>query len=146
MKRIALLLFATLLFCGCRYEESSWSIYSPDERIVGDWRLMVVEKNGQVSVDSIAPLGNKHWNYHFFYIDQQFSVTTTQNSALISSVRGDWSLGNKYRDLTVFYVLDNQRFSYTAQIVKLSNKELKYRYTDANGDKWYLELYKQLGY
>ena len=136
--------FAVLCCVSCRFEEPSASIHAPEERIVGNWFVASVKKNDQKSVDSLAPLGNIHYCYHNFYINQQFSVTTYSKGVRLSSVRGDWAFEKKYKGLKIFYVLENERFSHTAEVIKLSNKKLKYRYTDIKGDKWEFEMTKQI--
>ena len=144
MKRLfpALYLLA-VLFSGCRYDEPSFSLNSPENRLIGYWLLQVVEKNGEKITDPGEYFANKPGNYYSFFFDGPFAVTTMVDKLPIESVKGIWILTDKNRKLDINFTLKNREYIYIADIIKLSNKELKYKYIDSEGNKWYLEMYKR---
>ncbi|MDL2297409.1 hypothetical protein LJC68_10080 [Bacteroidales bacterium OttesenSCG-928-B11] len=142
-KNILILVVAALFLGGCRYEEGVINFNSPENRLVGEhWQLQTVRKNG----DKITEAPNdalQLYNYYTFYYAGPMSVTHfTETGMRLESSRGEWSFEDKNKKIYVFFTLRNRNYTYTATIVKLSGKELKYRYTDNNGDEWTLEFFK----
>lgn len=145
MKRIYILLIMFLaLLTSCRYEESSFSFKSPENRLIGYWLLQETYLNGNL-VDSTDYEANTPFlNLYYFSYDGFLLVTSyVGNSITESTGTGVWSLGDKKSRLDVHFTLFNKRYRYEAEIIKLSERDLKYRYKDSYGDEWELRLYKR---
>ena len=144
MKKLLYIFCITaLLFTACRYEEPSASVQKPEYRLTGYWLLQDTKLNGNSVDTSIYDANIPQMNYYAFYHYGPFAVTSIINNALVESKTGNWQLVDKDRNLEMFFVLYNKTYRYKAQIIKLSNKELKYRYTDPQGDVWTLHFFKR---
>jgi len=143
MKKIfPILLLAVIFLNACRYEEPSFSLHSPEYRIIGYWSLQSVFKN-EVAIDSVELYANAVGNYYAFFYDGPFAVTAYINSVLTESVKGSWGFQNNYKQLNLDFVLKNHHYVYTADIIKLSMREMKYEYEDEDGNIWRLEFYSR---
>ncbi len=145
MKKIIpfLLIILVGIFVGCRYEEPGGSLKSPENRLIGYWFLQAVYKN-DVQMDSVKDvLANQPGNYYSFHFDGPFAVTALIDQTIEESVRGDWKFENKKKSLNLVFVLHSVYYNYTADIIKLSGQELKYRYRDERGNTWRLHFYKR---
>ena len=131
-----------LLFTSCRYEEPSFSFQSPEKRIVGYWLLQEVQLNGKSVDTSVYDANIPKMNYYSFYHYGPLSVTSFINNAIVESKSGSWELVDKKRNLNIFLKLHDKTYNYKAEIIKLSNKELKYKYLDKNGDEWTLQFFQ----
>lgn len=143
MKKIfSVLILALIFLSACRYEEPSFSLHSPEHRLIGYWSLQNVYKNG-VAIDSVELYANAVGNYYAFFYDGPFSVTAYIDGILTESVKGGWEFQNKHKELLLDFTLKNHRYAYTAEIKKLTMKQLKYEYKDENGNVWKLEFYSR---
>lgn len=145
MKRnIIILLLLTFAFCGCRYEEGVLNFQSPENRLVAElWQLQKIRKNGE-EITEAPNDALKLYNYYTFFYGGDMTVVTYTNTGLsLESTHGEWSFEDKNKKLYVSFTLRNRNYTYTARIVKLSAKELKYRYTDLNNDEWTLEFFNR---
>lgn len=143
-KTIFISLLAALLCTSCRYEEPTVSFYSPESRLIGYWDLQNTYKNGvKLTEEECSVLPNKpeSYTYYSFFYDGLMDVTSYISGVTQVSTFGTWKFTNKQKDLEITVKLKNRTYSYTAEIIKLSRKELKYRYVDNNGDTWQLEMY-----
>ena len=128
---------------SCRYEEPSFSLQKPEDRLVGYWLLQATDLNGKSVDTSIYNANIPQMNYYSFYYYGPLSVTSFINNAKVESKSGSWDLINKNRNLNIFLNLYNKTYRYEAEIIKLSNKELKYKYIDPQGDEWTLHFFKR---
>jgi len=128
---------------SCRYEESSFSLQKPENRLVGSWLLQETLLNGQSIDTSVYDANIPGMNYYSFYYYGPLSITSFINSSVVDSKSGSWELADKNRNLKIFLLHYNKTYNYKAEILKLSNKELKYRYLDTQGDEWTLHLFKR---
>ena len=143
MKKVfSTLVLAALFFSACRYEEPSFSLHSPEYRIIGYWALQNVYKN-EVAIDSDELYANVPGNYYAFFYDGPFAVTAYIDGVLTESVKGTWQFLNNYKQLDIDFVLKNHHYEYTADIIKLSMREMKYEYEDEDGNIWRLEFYSR---
>ena len=143
MKKIfPVLILAALFLNACRYEEPVFSLHSPEYRLIGYWSLQTIYKN-DVIIDSVELHANAVGNYYAFFYDGPFAVTAYIDGVLTESVKGSWSFQNNYKQLNLDFVLKNHHYVYTADIIKLSMRELKYEYEDEDGNIWRLEFYSR---
>ncbi len=147
MKRIISIIilcsFVGITFSGCRYEEGPGiSFKKPEDRIQGYWLLERVFKNGEqvIKVDEPA---NKVSNYYAFFFDGYLAVTAYDNGTTRESPTGKWLFQNGEKNLKMDFVLMGKHYMYEARIKKLSDQELRYEYTDEEGNEWRLVLFKQ---
>ena len=131
------------VFVSCRYEEPSASLKSPENRLIGYWVLQETYLNGTAVDTSIYDANVPEITYYLFYYYGPLSVTSFINKAQVESKLGSWELIDKNRNLNIFLVLYNKTYNYKARIVKLSDKELKYRYSDPQGNEWTLHFFKR---
>lgn len=141
MKNSTRLLLVMLLVLGtssCRYEDGPYiSFSSPETRLVGYWKLSKTELNGN-EVTTPSNISNLPGNYFAFFIERMLAVTTVKDGVITESVSGYWEFQNNEKELIVNFVLANKKYSYIAEIKRLTKKELVYEYTDENGDTWNL--------
>lgn len=148
MKKVSLLLISSLfLITSCRYEDASFSFKSPESRLIGYWLLQETFLN-DVSMDTVHyEAYYPELNVYYFFYDGPMSVSSYVGNALTESTSsGSWDFKDKKRTLDINFTLFNKRYRYDAEIVKLSERELIYRYTDSFGDKWELHFYKRYSY
>ena len=131
------------VFISCRYEEPSFSFQKPENRLIGYWLLEKTLLNGQSVDTSIYNANIPQMNYYSFYYYGSLSVTSFINKNMVESKSGSWELVDKNKNLNIFLVLYNRSYNYKAEIIKLSNKELKYKYLDSQGDEWTLHFFKR---
>ena len=131
------------IFASCRYEEPVINFQKPEERLVGYWLLQETQLNGKSVDTSIYNANIPSMNYYSFYYYGPFSVTSFINNSIVESKSGSWELVDKDRYLNIFLILYNKTYNYKAKIIKLSNRELKYRYSDSQGDEWTLHFFKR---
>ena len=131
------------LFASCRYEEPSASLQSPENRLIGYWLLQETFLNGNAVDTSIYNANVPEMNYYLFYYNGQLSVTSYINNSPVESKSGSWELVDKNRNLNIFLVLYDKTYNYKAKIIKLSNKELKYKYSDFQNNEWTLHFFKR---
>ena len=143
MKKLFYVFCITMLaFVSCRYEEGI-GIGDPEERLAGYWLLQETHLNGKPVDTSIYNANIPHMNFYAFFYYGPLSVTSFINNAMVESKSGSWKLVDKKRNLEIFLLLYNKTYNYKAKIVKLSNKELKYKYSDPQGDEWMLHFFKR---
>lgn len=145
MKRIYILLITFLaLLTSCRYEESSFSFKSPENRLIGYWLLQETYLNGNLVDSTDYEANNPFLNLYYYSFDGFLLVTSyMENSITESTGASTWTFKDKKSTLTLNFTLFNKRYRYDAEIIKLSERELKYRYSDSYGDEWELHLYKR---
>ena len=134
---------AMLVFTSCRYDEPSFSFQSPENRLVGYWQLDETYLNGEKVDTSIYNANIPTNTYYSFHYHGPLLVTSKINNVNVESRWGSWEFVNKNRDLNIFLILYNKTYNYKADIIKLSNKELKYKYSDPQGDEWTLHFFKR---
>ena len=132
-----------LIFTSCRYEEPALSLQSPENRLAGNWFLQETQLNGKGVDTSVYNANVPQMNYYTFYHYGPLSVTSSINGSEVKSKSGSWELVDKNRHLNIFLLHYNKSYNYKAEIIKLSNKELKYKYLDPYGDEWMLHLFKR---
>ena len=144
MKKIAfsiLILLVAFTSVSCRYDEGPYiSFINPEERLVGYWKLDAVYLNDN-KIDSTDVLPNKPGCYYAFFTERMVSVSALQGTTYYESMYGEWALQNHEKELYVNFVLRNKRYTYTAEIRKLSKKILIYEFYDDQGDKWRFEFF-----
>jgi len=142
----AILIATAILGTSCRYDEGPGiSIYSPEYRIIGSWQLNHCYLNG-TEVDSTAYTANNSGNYYYIYADYVMSVMAYYNGEIRQSTFGTWYLQNDSKELVLSFTLLGKRYSYTADVKKLTRKELNFEYDDADGNHWRLELGSRSSY
>lgn len=137
---LALLIATAILGTSCRYDEGPGiSIYSPEYRIIGSWQINHCYLN-DTEVDSSAYTANNVGSYFYIYADYVLNVMTYYNGEIRQSTVGTWYLKNKYKQLEINFTLLGKRYSYTADVKKLTRKELNFEYDDVDGNHWRLEM------
>lgn len=143
MKKITLFIVTVLLFASCRYEEGPGiSFRSPEYRLIGYWQLLLIEKNG-VEYTETDEIANKLGNYYAFFYDGILDVETYQDGIARMSYYGYWAFENNENNVIVDFSLLNKRYTYSAEIKKLSYNSLIYEYTDEDGNSWRLRFSKR---
>jgi len=112
-----------------------------EERLIGSWRLQTVLMNNEPLNDSLQEnVIPKLTQYHFFY-SNSLSISTYDFTLdkPISSPEGFYYFINRSQ-LRMEYTLLFRHYVITADIKKLTNKELHLEYED-KGNRYFLELY-----
>jgi len=140
-KRIVFFSFVLcgLLLTGCRYEEPAFSFKTPENRLVGIWVVKKTEKNGKAYVETDYEIAIKNTLYYFHY----GGPMEVKVSNIWSSNNASWQFVDKSKKIQIYIDMPRRSYNFTANIIRLSNGEMKYEYDDANGDHWYLEFAKQ---
>lgn len=140
-KRLYFLIALTALcLCGCKYSEGPGiSFRTPEERIVGYWKLADVYKNGE-QVDSTAVFPYNPGSYYAFFIERMVSVTAIRDGIMYESEYGGWDFQNKNKELYIMFKMRFKKYEYVAEIKRLTLDELVYEFYDDNGDKWRFEF------
>ncbi len=143
MKRKRLYFFialAALCLSGCRYSEGPGiSFRTPEERIVGYWKLSDVYQNDE-HVDSTNVLPFNPGSYYAFFIERMISVSSLENNILYESEYGGWDFQNKNKELYIMFKMKFKKYEYVAEIKRLTTDELVYEFYDDKGDKWRFEF------
>lgn len=124
-------------------EDHTLSLHQPEYRIVGVWEVTHCYLNGQ-ETDSTGHQANNVRTYYQIYADHVMSVRTFYNGDFRQSTMGIWSLAEKDRKLSMDFTLVGRRYSYLADIKRLSREELAYEYLDDDGNLWRLEMNSRL--
>jgi len=144
MKRLVIVCVALcLIFSGCKYDEGPFiTIREAETRLVGVWELVNVYKNGDkiITTDISA---NKPGTYYYIYFDYILSVTAIVNGNVRSSNQGFWKFENNEKELLIQFQLPGETYAYQAEIKKLTMSELRYEYTDEDGNIWRFEMYSR---
>ncbi|MDR2868524.1 MAG: hypothetical protein LBV46_03170 [Bacteroidales bacterium] len=137
-KIICSLLVATILLTSCRYPEGNGaSLRSPEYRIKNTWILQHTYLNGTEIKETVV-YANQPGSYYQISYGGVFEVTTLVNNVIKSTFSGKWQLENNSKDLYLNFVLVDRTYNYTASIKYLSSSEMRYEYTDEDGNKWRL--------
>lgn len=146
MKKSLIFLIIALLFscAACRYEEGPGiSFRKPEDRIQGYWLLQKVYKNGEQTLET-EDISRSLGTYYSFFYDGYLAVTVYDNGIMRESPTGRWLFQNGEKELLLDFVLIDNHYEYVAKIDKLSYRELRYTYEDADGNTWKLVMFKQL--
>ena len=121
MKKIVMLLVMTALFCSaCRYEEGPGiSFVEPGERIIANWMVDRVYKNGELVTESDR-IANRPGNFYSIYYQRILQVNTFYNGDIRYSNYGDWGFEDNYKKLVMDFKIVNQRYYYVARIKRLT--------------------------
>lgn len=141
MKKIVMFLMLAALFCtACRYEEGPGiSFVAPEERIIANWMVDRVYKNGELVTESDR-IANRPGNLYKIYYQRILDVYTFYNDEIRNSNYGDWGFEDNYKKLVMNFKIVNQRYYYVARIKRLTQHELYYEYDDEYGNHWRMEL------
>lgn len=136
---VCLLAIVTIGITACRYPEPSFSVYSPEYRIIGSWKLQHTYLNG-TEVDTTEYHANMPGTYYYFYADHILNVMASHNGEIRQSTFSTWVLQEKNKKLAIDFTILGRHYTYTADIQKLTRKDLNYEYDDAEGNHWRLEF------
>ncbi|MDR1757604.1 MAG: hypothetical protein LBR51_01405 [Bacteroidales bacterium] len=142
-KAIFVICLMSFLCSGCRYPEYSWSLDHPEDRIIGIWQLQNIKKNGEDMPDSEtrAALCRDAY-YRFEYANILIVTVYDENLSPTQSVKGSYVFFDNYKKLNIDFRLQNKEYQYEARIIKFSDHQLKYTYTDSQGDNITLDFYQ----
>lgn len=140
MKKFAIyMVLAVMALCvvSCRYDEGPFlSFRKPEDRIVGYWKLKEVYENGQQVTENV-PLPNQPGSYYAFFTERMLSVTALKDSTVWKeSDNGAWNFDNHYKEIMVWFIMNNKTYEYQATIKRLTRDELIYEFNDKNQDHW----------
>lgn len=110
-----------------------------EERIIGTWQITHCYLNG-TEVDSTAYHANNVRNLYFIYADHVMSVNTSYNGQIRQSTSGFWDITCRNKKLSFDFTLLGRKYSYVADIEKLTRRELFYEYNDDDGNHWRLMM------
>ena len=132
---------------SCRYPQPSFSLHTPEYRIVGSWQVTHTYLNGteidSTNSDLVYETGyraNIPGTYYYIYADYVMQVMTYYNGDIRYSSAGNWYFQNDFKDLVLQFSILGKRYNYVAAIQKLSRRELIYEYDDTEGNHWKLHL------
>ncbi|MBP1672576.1 MAG: hypothetical protein H6Q25_391 [Bacteroidetes bacterium] len=147
MKKFALSCIAIcLLLTGCKYDEGPFiSLREAETRLVGVWELINVYKNGEIP-ETVPYAAYKPGTYYTFYFDYLMSVTAIVNNNVRESTQGFWRFLDNEKNLEVQFQLPGESYFYEAQIKRLTMSELRYEFTDDEGNVWRFEMFSRSHY
>ena len=132
---------------SCRYPQPTFSLHTPEYRIVGSWQVTHTYLNGteidSTNSDLVYETGyraNIPGTYYYIYADYVMQVMTYYNGDIRYSSAGNWYFQNDFKDLGLQFSILGKRYNYVAAIQKLSRRELIYEYDDTEGNHWKLHL------
>lgn len=125
---------------SCRYNEGPFlSFRKPDERLVGYWKLKNVYMNGN-QIDSTDVLPCQPGSYYAFFTEGMMSVTALKDDIWYESVMGAWAFDDHCKNIEVLFTIKNRKYTYVAEIKRLTRDVLIYEFNDANDDSWRFEF------
>lgn len=147
MKKFAFIcIVLAVVLSGCKYEEGPFiSIREAEARMVGVWELVNVYKNGVEQTETELS-ANRPGSYYTFYYEGMLSVTAIVNGNIRESNQGFWNFQNNEKEIKVEYQLPGEDYLYEAEIKRLTMSELRYEYTDNEGNLWRFEMYTRSHY
>lgn len=142
MKKFAIICIVLgFIFCGCKYDEGPFiSLREAETRIAGVWELVNVYKNGE-KITTSEFSAHTPGTYYTFYFDSMMSVTAIVNGNIRQSNQGYWYFKENEKMINIEFQLPGEHYMYDATIKKLTMSELRYEFTDQEGDVWRFELY-----
>jgi hypothetical protein len=147
MKKIVTLCIAIcLLLIGCKYDEGPFiSLREAETRLVGVWELVNVYKNGeQITETEISAC--QPGTYYTFYFDYLLAVTAIIDGNIRQSNQGFWRFQDNEKQLEVDFQLPGETYLYQAEIKRLTMSELRYEFTDDDGNLWRFEMFSRSHY
>jgi len=118
-----------LAFTGCDKEEM----------LINSWNLQTVLMNNEPLNDSTRFNIIPKYTYYSFYYANSLTVSTLVNGKYTSSSNGSYRFADR-STLTMHFTLLYRTYDVTAEIKKLTRKELHLEYED-NGNTYFLKLY-----
>lgn len=116
------------------------NINNPEYRIVGPWQITHTYLNG-VEIDSTNYYANQPGAFYNFYADHPLEVMNYVNGQVRYSINGFWYFTDDNSKLQISKVnFMGRRYEYTAEIYKLTRRELIYDYYDDNGNHWRIHM------
>ncbi len=149
MKKFAIIcIFLSVVLGSCKYEEGPFiSVREAEARMVGVWELGKVYKNGIEQTETVTGLSaNRPGSYYTFYYEGMLSVTAIVNGNIRESNQGFWNFQNNEKEIKVEFQLPGEDYLYEAEIKRLTMSELRYEYTDSDGNLWRFEMYTRSHY
>lgn len=110
-----------------------------EERIVGTWQITHCYLNDN-EIDTSSCYANNVRNYYSIYADHVMSVSTFHNGEIRQSTFGIWDLTDRNKKLSFDFTLLGRKYSYVADVEKLTRRELIYRYDDDSDNQWRLVM------
>jgi len=152
MKRHKIILTLTMVIAAifsisCYEEGGSRTNY--DYRIIRTWQLSHCYLNGTEidSTNTTTYYANIPGAYYYFYADYVLAVMTYHNGLIRQSTAGYWHFPENDPDhLIIEFTLLGKNYRYTADVKKLTHKELIYEYDDSHDNHWRLELSNRSSY
>ena len=147
MKKLALFcIVLSAVLSGCKYDEGPIiSFREAEARRVGVWELGKVYKNGVLQTETELS-ANRPGSYYTFYYESMLTVTAVVNGNIRQSNRGYWYFQNNEKEIKVEFQLPGEDYLYEANIKRLTMSELRYEYSDIDGNLWRFELYSRSHY
>ena len=139
---LAMGLFA-LAFTSCNpYPEGPlFGLHTPEYRIIGTWQVSHTYLNGE-EVDSTDYNANNPGAFYYFYADHVLMVAASYNGLVRESGFASYRLSDDNKQLLIDFTLA-RRYSYVADIKRLTRKELSYEYDDEFGNHWRIEMFSR---
>ncbi len=142
-----------LLILGIAFFSTSCggTLIDPEYRIVNLWSVSHAYCNG-VEVDSTTfdtddPYYQAYMpsTLYYIYADHVLNVHLIYHGLIRQSTFGTWVVNKSEKTLKLEFVVLGRQYSFLADIIKMSRREMILEFDDDNGH-WRLELYAQTNY
>lgn len=133
------LLLSAFVWTGCNtYEEGPWISFTKKEnRIRGFWELGAVYKNGVKTTDEHPSSVESRESVWELYKNKTLLITFLEGETYYKS-NGSWKFEEDKENLGVTFTTRYASLTRSYTILKLSNKEMKLKFKDEEGDTWVL--------
>ncbi|MCR4964653.1 MAG: hypothetical protein K6A41_03245 [Bacteroidales bacterium] len=148
---LIVLVSAVALLCGSCYPEGGGGLVDPDYRIVNVWSLShaycdnVEVDSTTFDMDQIYYQGFMPGVLYYIYSDHVMNVLCVYHNQVRQSTFSTWVIDKHEKTLTLDYTLLGRHYAFTADIMKLTRRELFIEF-DEDDHHWRLEMYSQTGY
>lgn len=147
LKSIVVIILAALSFTvtSCEnYPEGVPSVYSSEYRVINLWQVSHSYINGDTVSKDDPYIAFVTGSYYYIYADNVLTVLGLYNGELRQSTFATWILNPKAKTLELDFNLVSKKYRITADIMKLSRKELIIEFDDENGDHRRLEMFARV--
>jgi len=137
-KKVLITLSLLCLFAACRYEDGGGT-GSVKDRIRGQWKVNIVQKNGVATTTESPSVAESLNNLFDFYINQRLQVNYMEEGTVYQG-DGFYEFSSDKKKIIAKFSDRYRSFERQYEILKFKNKELKVKFTDEKNVEWILEF------